>query len=131
MKKILLRSVGALGLSLIASAAIAKDHHRDRFEHLDADGNGAITAAEVSEQGAKLVADADGDGAVTRDEMRAFHQARRKAHDADTNDDGVIDRTEFIRAAQDHFDRLDENSDGVLSEDEKPRRRRRNRAGRR
>ncbi len=133
MKKIPLGSVGASGISLIAGAAIAGDHHRDRFERLDADGDGAITAAEVSEQGAKLVADADadGDGAVTREEMRAHHQARRKARDADTNDDGVIDRTEFIKAAQDRFDRLDENGDGVLSEDEKPGRRQRHRPGRR
>ena len=68
--------------------------------------------------------------ADSREEMRAHHEAGRKEHDADTNDDGVIDRTEFINAAQDRFDKLDENGDGVLSEDEKPGRRRHHRAGR-
>ncbi len=132
MNKILLGSIGALGFSLIAVGAEAKDHRGDRFDHLDANGDGAITATEVEEKGAKLIAeaDADGDGAVTREEMRAHHKARRKERDADTNDDGVVDRTEFITAAQNRFDKLDTNGDGVLSEDEKPHRRR-HRAGRR
>lgn len=126
MKRMLFGTVGALGLSLLSAAAIANDHRGDHFDRLDADGDGAITAEEVSERGVNLVAeaDADGDGAVTREEMRAYRKAQRKARDADKNDDGLIDRTEFINAAQERFDRLDKNGDGVLSEGERPHRRR-------
>ena len=36
----------------------------------------------------------------------------------DKNADGVVDKTEFINAAQERFDKMDKDGNGVLSEDE-------------
>ena len=38
----------------------------------------------------------------------------------DTDGDGAISRAEFDAWSAEHFDRLDQNGDGVISEDEKP-----------
>ena len=70
------------------------------FAGLDADGDGVVTAAELNDasggRAAPMLArlDADGDGKVTRAEMAA--------------------------GAQRMFERMDTNSDGVISPDERP-----------
>ena len=124
MKKLFVGTVCAAGLSLLAVNAFAKDGRGDPFERLDANGDGYVTAEELSDKGAKLMeeADANNDGRLSRDEMKAHHENRKKEHDADSNDDGVVDRTEFLAKAQERFDALDKNQDGVLSKDEMPRR---------
>ncbi len=133
MNNLVFGPIVALGLSLAAAGALAEDKKGDPFDRLDANGDGKVNAAEMSAHGEAMFAeaDADGDGLVTREEMRAVHEARRaerrKQYSADKNDDGVVDRTEFINAAQARFDALDENGDGVLSEDEQPHRHRRHR----
>lgn len=95
----------------------------ERFERLDANNDGELTLEEMTAKQAAMIeeADADGNGAVSKAEMRAFREAKRAERNPDRNDDGVIDRTEFLNAAQDRFDRLDADGDGLLSEDERPR----------
>ncbi|MEM9496272.1 MAG: hypothetical protein AAGA09_09735, partial [Pseudomonadota bacterium] len=61
-------------------------------------------------------------GFVSRDYGAPHRYARGGAPNPDKNTDGVVDRTEFIEAAGDRFDRLDKDGDGVLSEDERKRR---------
>ena len=143
MKKLLLTGVLAGAVSLVSLAAMA-DHRggerRDperRWEELDTNKDGQLTQDELTSRAQNLIenADANGDGAVSKDEMRAYHEERRdewrEKRNPDTNDDGLIDRTEFLEMAQDHFDRMDENGDGVLSEDERPERGRGKHHGRR
>ncbi len=131
MKKIMIGSVVAAGAVLVAASAYAGEgkgpgKHWDR---MDVNGDGVLTADEMSEKHAAMIeaADADGDGAVTKDEMEAFHKAKREEWKAkrnpDKNGDGVVDRTEYINAAQERFDKMDKDGNGVLSEDEQHRRR--------
>ena len=130
MRTLLIASAAGLGLSLMAFGAQAGHGHGDKmFDKLDANGDGRVTEDEMTSRHQELLANADqdGDGALTKEEMKAYHKAkreeRRAARNPDKNDDGVIDRTEFITAAQEKFDKLDKNGDGVLSEDERPHRR--------
>ena len=132
MKLIILTATGVLGIAALSAGAVAADHPRGAmFDRLDADDDGEITQAEVEARRAKrdekmaarfAEMDTDGSGSVSREEMTTYREAKRAERNPDKNDDGVIDRTEFLNAAQDRFDRLDENGDGVLSEEEKPRR---------
>ncbi len=139
MKKMMIGTLAVAGAALIAATAYADDGkgrgHGGHWDKMDANGDGVLTADEVSGRSAEwfAAADADGDGAVTKEEMKAYHQAkraeRREKHNPDKNGDGVVDRTEYITAAQDRFDRLDKNGDGVLSEDELRRNRGHHRRG--
>lgn len=129
-KKLIIGSIAAAGAALIAAGAVAAEGkgpgqgNGRGWERMDANGDGKITADEVPEQHARFIelADANGDGAVTREEMKSFREGRRaemrEEYNPDKNGDGVVDRTEFVLAAQDRFDRLDKNGDGVLGEDE-------------
>ena len=135
MKKLIMASAVGLALSLIAMAAYAAPGKGGKhFDRMDSNGDGKVTAEELSERQAELIAnaDSDGDGALTKDELKAYRKGkraeRRAKHNPDANGDGVIDRTEFIIAAQERFDRMDKNGDGLISEDE---RRKRGRHGRR
>lgn len=130
MKKSVLAAALLGGLSLAAFGASAGEKGGGKhWDRIDINGDGLVTQDELNERSAGLIekADANGDGAVSKEEMTSYREARRAERRAernpDKNDDGVVDRTEFIIAAQDRFDRLDTNSDGVLSEDEQPRRR--------
>lgn len=141
MNKLTLTALTIGGLGVASAGALAGhdgDHGGKRgkhFEHMDTNGDGVITEDELSERAANLIekADTDGDGAVSKDEMKAYHEARRKEwrekNNADKNNDGVVDRTEFLEKAQERFDKMDKNGDGVLSEDER-RSRRHHRRGR-
>jgi len=131
MKKILIVAAAGLGVTMTAAYAghgNGQGRGDARWEKLDVNGDGKVTAEEMTEAHTDLIekADSDGDGAITKDEMKAYHEARRAEwrakHNPDKNDDGVIDRTEFINAAQERFDRMDKNGDGVISEDEQKRR---------
>ena len=138
MKKAILgiAAGGAIGLFALAAAA-QSDRGGDRFDRLDTDKNGEISAAENAAADAKrqewrekratrraerfAAADADGNGAVSREEMSAYREARRAERNPDKNGDGVVDRSEYLAQAEKRFDRQDKNGDGVLSEDEKRR----------
>ncbi len=123
-KKLMLGSIVAAGAALVAASAMAAEGKDRGWDRMDANGDGKVTAEELSAQNAKFLADADanGDGAVTREEAKAFHKAKREEMRAkrnpDKNGDGLVDRTEFVNAAQERFDRMDKNDDGVLSKDE-------------
>lgn len=137
MRTIIIGSVAGLGLGLAAMSALAASGQGDmHFGRLDVDGDGKVTAEEMNAKHEKMIekADGDGDGAVTREEMQAYREARRaewrEKHSPDANDDGVIDRQEFINAAQERFDRMDKNGNGVIDEDEQRRRRGHHRRGR-
>ncbi|WDI32132.1 hypothetical protein PUV54_02865 [Hyphococcus flavus] len=129
-KKIIFGAMAAAGAGLIAAGAYADDGkgRGGHWEKMDTNGDGEITADEMSDRFAAHLeeADTDGSGGISKEEMKAFRQARRdarrEARNPDKNDDGVVDRTEFINAAQERFDRMDKDGDGVLSEDERRRR---------
>lgn len=135
MKKIILGSAAGLIVTLTTAAAFADQHGGRGFDRMDKNGDGKITAEEMSDMHADMMAEADanGDGAITREEMKAFHEARReewrKDHNPDTNGDGVVSKDEFVAAAAERFDKMDKNGDGVLSDDEKPHRRGRHHRG--
>ncbi len=139
MKAIILGSVAGLGLSLAALGAMAQPGEGrpggGGFDRLDTDGDGKITVEEFSARHQALIeaADTDGDGAVSKEEMKAYHEARRKEwrekRNPDKNKDGVVDRYEFMAAAEARFERMDKDGDSVISEDEKPRRRGHHRRG--
>ena len=129
-KKLMIATIAAAGSALIAAGAVAAEGKGSGqangrgWERMDVNGDGKITAEEMTEKNARFIAqaDADGDGAVTQEEAKAFHETRRaemrEKRNPDKNGDGVVDRTEYVTAAQDRFDRQDKNGDGVLSEDE-------------
>ena len=122
-------AVSALALAASVVGVAAAHDRGGRFKGLDANEDGVVTRAELDAHSAALVeaADADGDGGVSNEEMRAYREAkreeRRAKHNPDTNGDGVVDRIEFQAAAEKRFARMDKNDDGVLSEDERQRRR--------
>lgn len=134
-------TLAAFGLGLaalgVAGAVYAAPKDGKRFDRLDTNEDGVLTAEELAAPSVKLVenADTDGDGALSAEELETFRDAkraeRRAERDPDTNGDGVVDRIEFIEAAEKRFDRLDRDGDGVLAEDEQPRRGERGRHGRR
>jgi Ca2+-binding EF-hand superfamily protein len=139
MNKLMMGTIAAAGLSIVAAGAMAGDHKGgrgyDHWEKMDANGDGEISADEINARHAAMIeaADADGNGAVSKEEMQAYREARRaewrEKHNPDKNGDGVVDKTEFLQNAQEMFDKLDENGDGVLSEDEQTRHRRHHRRG--
>lgn len=120
--------IGIAGVTAVSAQGPGRGSG-ERFDRLDANNDGELTLEEMTAKQAAMIeeADADGNGAVSKAEMHAFRQAKRAERNPDKNDDGVIDRTEFLNAAQDRFDRLDKDGDGLLSEDERPRKGRRGR----
>jgi len=98
------------------------------FEELDTNGDGSLSASEISKAGkhAKdiLAADANGDGLVTKDELSAEITKKMASHKAhhimsklDTNGDGSLSTDEINNggsAAQSILP-ADTNGDGVVS----------------
>lgn len=112
-----------------ASLAIAGEGHGGRHERLkaaDTDGNGMINRAEAAAlpRLAKHfdTIDANTDGNITQDEMRAHRQKQLgelwKKLDRDGN--GAISKAEAAGRPrlEKHFDQLDANHDGQVSQDE-------------
>ncbi len=136
MKIFTIAAGGAVVLALSAATVTATARGPGgHFSKMDANEDGIVTASEMNARHEALVAaaDANGDGGVSEEEMRAYRKAKRDEmraeNNPDTNGDGVIDRAEFQASAEKRFDRLDKNDDGVLSEDEQPRRRGRHHRG--
>lgn len=66
-----------LGMILASSVAIAADNQK--FEELDSDGNGQLSATEAAEAGVDVQsADTDGDGAVSKEEYQAAMESEPK-----------------------------------------------------
>ena len=137
MKKTLIAAACIIGVAATAATVSAKPRGGDRFDKMDANGDGIVTAAEMDARQDALIdaADANGDGGVTAEEFRAYRKAkrdeRRAKNNPDTNGDGVIDRAEFLAKAEQRFDRLDKDNNGVISEDERRSKRGRHHRGHR
>lgn len=107
----------------IAPTAAQQQALQARWQAADADHDGFIDRTEA--QALPPIAkrfdelDANGDGKLTAEETRKSAQDRLRA--ADANQDGFIDRAEaeasLPRVAK-AFDRLDANADGKLSVEE-------------
>ena len=131
MRKIILGSAAIVVVSFAAATAYAGHGKGGRFDRLDTNGDGKVTAEEMAAKNSDWIerADANNDGAVTKEELEAHRKARRAERNPDKNDDGVIDREEFMAAAAARFERMDKNGDGVIGEDEKRKGRRHHRRG--
>ena len=127
-KTLIIASVAALGLA-IGAASAGEGRGGKHWDKLDADGDGKISLNEMSERQREFFADADadGNGALSKEEMRAHRTGKRGERRAerfgDADGDGSITRAEYDAASADRFSKLDENGDGVISEDEMPSRR--------
>ncbi|MEO1040872.1 MAG: EF-hand domain-containing protein [Pseudomonadota bacterium] len=75
----------------------------ERFDRHDTDGNGEVSAEEVS----------------ARIQERANNRVIRGFDRRDANDDGVITSAEVQAQVGDHFDLIDTNDDGVITEEER------------
>lgn len=108
------------------------DWPRFDLKNFDADGDGAVTLAEIQGKRAAEAKslDADGDGKLSAEELvnadlaraKTFIEARVNARIAaqDTDGDGLLSAAELAtpRAPVGLFERLDANNDGALSADE-------------
>ncbi|WP_342068627.1 EF-hand domain-containing protein [Yoonia algicola] len=131
MKTKILTAALLSGLVLAAGAAQAENHReRPDFATLDVNGDGALTLEEMQSRSQARFADmdTDGDGALSADEMaaqattRAAERAAAMIARFDDNADGLLQQGEMPsrgerRAAQ-MFDRVDADSDGVISAEE-------------
>lgn len=76
------------------------------FERLDADHDGAITAAELS--------------GLSQMMPRGAGRMRAMIAGADANNDARISKEELMAAGAARFQQMDRNGDGVVSPDERP-----------
>ncbi len=121
---VLTAAVGSLVFAFGASAG------EDKFQMMDTNKDGMISAAEhsagVKQKFAKM--DADGDGKVTAAEMDASHarmssvgsgatrmSSAEKIKTIDTDRDGVITAAEHESGASEKFTQMDTDGNGSLS----------------
>ncbi len=96
----------------------------ERLAALDLNGDGAITRgeAQAAREAMFEALDADGDGYISQAETQAAQNGGRGSGQllaqADANSDGRISHAEMMAQPYRAFDRLDRNTDGVLSADE-------------
>jgi Ca2+-binding EF-hand superfamily protein len=126
--------VPALGFAADNTTA-PKGERGSHFKKADADGNGALSRAEVQKSMPRLAGkfdqiDSNKDGQLSRGELAAWkkaHRAERQAkaaerfRHADTDRDGAISRAEAEKHAPrlaKKFDQIDSNKDGKLTPDE-------------
>ena len=133
MKKVAIFTLTATAI-LASAPAMARQHGGPRpdFSQLDANGDGQITQAEVKAFGAVefAKADADGDGSLTLEELTARakvdrakkmdKRAKRMLKRLDSDGNGTIELAEMQEkhGGMRMFDRMDENEDGVISQEE-------------
>ncbi len=106
----------------------------ERFKAIDENADGAISQAENTAQAGQVfdAMDVDSNGKVTREEymalrlgtQRGWNKARQDSRQAskagryaamDANDDGTLDRTEFVAGAAARFRAADRNRDAKLT----------------
>ena len=108
----------------------------DRFEMLDADGDGRLSAAEAAEwrETVFLTMDADGDEQLTREEYMAIqlgqgadpdergprYEEKQIEKDAaftqmDADGDGFVTRKQFLEAGKEDFMNADADGDGYVT----------------
>lgn len=132
-------TVAAMVLAMGANTAIAQGGGRgmaDRFEMVDTDGDGRLSAAEAQEWRESVFSamDADGDGQLTREEFMAVQmgpgadpeqrgprfeekQAEKDAAftEMDQNADGFVTREQFLEAGAGNFAAADADGDGYVT----------------
>ena len=128
MKKLVFAGLAA---ALVAGAATAATG--DRIGRIDADGNGAISAAELqSRQSVRFQRlDANKDGQLTQAEIQAKRAARaaktgkpirqgkaKRFARLDTDGNGALSLAEFTARAGKRITRLDLNKDGQVTREE-------------
>ena len=104
-----------------------KARGQERFARLDADGDGSLSAEEFAsrpERPRAEMGDRPGKGERMgrkgKRGMRAMHGGRgMMGKMADTDEDGRISQAEFSAAALARFDKVDVDSDGTISADER------------
>ncbi|MEO6214536.1 MAG: hypothetical protein ABIO86_00780, partial [Sphingomonas sp.] len=125
MKKLFLAA--ALAGTMLGGAAIAsQDAPQGRgggmMMRADTSGDGNISRAEFTARAEARFArmDKNGDGFVTADEMSGRGGRGRGGGlmSADTDQDGKISRAEFMAQSTERFVKLDANGDGHISGDE-------------
>lgn len=124
--KVLVAGVGIA--SLIAGIAFAQTAERGArmFQRMDADSDGRVSVAESEAFRAKRFErlDANADGSVTMQEIRDGRERKRTERmekrfgNLDANGNGTVEKSEFDAMAHRRFERMDSNSDGVLTLDE-------------
>jgi EF hand/EF-hand domain pair len=124
--------IGAFGISLPVLAG--DEPGCDKAAHIDAEGsaNGQISGSDHAANSQKRfeAMDADHDGKVTATEITASQGAERiawarkatsgtdKIKTFDRNKDGALSAKEYADGSQAMFDKLDTDSDGYLKADE-------------
>ena len=127
---ILLASVGVVGTAN-AFGGGQRGGEMPSFEELDTDGDGVVSAEELAAHAdARFDSmDTDGDGVLSVEEITAMIEAEASSRAArgvermierlDENDDGVISEDEMPERGQSRLiEHLDEDEDGVISSDE-------------
>lgn len=109
--------------ALVATPAFAQQRGAlQMLEAMDANGDGAITRAEV--QAGRVAVfnrlDVDHDGYISATERDAANAQAAQINfaNADGNHDGRVSRVELDAQPFRGFDRIDQNHDGVLSAQE-------------
>jgi hypothetical protein len=112
MRTLLIACTGALGL---AGAALAQDITTGHLAALDADGNGAVDAAEYDALMGQAFTrlDQNGDGYVTAVEGTEVISTEQFAA-ANTNGDDGISQQEFMATVKADFERADLDGNGML-----------------
>lgn len=102
------------------------------FDRVDADGDGAVTQAEIDAYRAEQVsaADANGDGALAIEEFDVIYRALTRSRmvdafqDLDEDGDGVVSPAEMDDRFGSIVERMDRNGDGALGVEDRGRGRR-------
>lgn len=95
-----------------------RDEHRSRmFAAMDENEDGQITRAEF--MGFERPAKTGERGKHHRMGGRGHHGGGAMMRMADTNNDGVVSPAEFTAGALQRFDRMDANSDGQITKEER------------
>jgi Ca2+-binding EF-hand superfamily protein len=111
--------VAATVASLATAAAVAQGGGgAGMFRMADTNGDGMISRAEATAAANKRfdMLDLNKDGVLTADEMSG--PGGRMTMRADTNGDGKVTREEFLAQAATRFERVDANGDGMISQEE-------------
>ena len=120
------------GFSLPATADDSPGCQRPQLKEAEGNADGGITAEKHAATAGKRfeMMDKDRNGKITADEIAASHgaesiiwanhpeSATEKIHDLDTNRDGVLTEAEYSAGSQRMFHTLDVDGNGVLTPSE-------------